>query len=278
MATRAVFDAGVPVESLPWGDDVREFAFERGTMPSTPGASSSTPMYVATPRARAPRGIIIVCHTAIGPWETFIRSCCDGLASRGFVAAAPDLYNVGACVFDAETRRERRGGEENRANFGASRVLDAVRAVRASMGSTSTASMKYAAVGFCLGGQVVVDVARGASPSDDVGDAVAVASFHGVLDECALPGRAMRACRVHVYHGTADPFTSAEALERCERDLAERGATRVEVFAFEGARHAFTRPEKVKPEDIEAGFGYDENAARESWRACVSMLHEAFAE
>ena len=118
----------------------------------------------------------------------------------------------------------------------------------------------------------------GGVPSDDVGDAVAVASFHGVLDECALPGRAMRACRVHVYHGTADPFTSAEALERCERDLAERGATRVEVFAFEGARHAFTRPEKVKPEDIEAGFGYDENAARESWRACVSMLDEAFAE
>ena len=98
-----------------------------------------------------------MCHTAIGPWETFIRSCCDGLASRGFVAAAPDFYDVGACVFDAETRRERRGGEENRANFGASRVLDAVRAVRASMGSTS---MKYAAVGFCLGGQVVADVAQ----------------------------------------------------------------------------------------------------------------------
>ena len=131
MATRAVFDAGVPVESLPWGDDVRECAFERGTMPSTPGASSSTPMYVATPREQTPRGIVIVCHTAIGPWETFIRSCCDGLASRGFAAAAPDMYGVGECVFDAETRRERRSGEENRANFGASRVADAVRAVRA---------------------------------------------------------------------------------------------------------------------------------------------------
>ena len=259
---------------MPWGADVREGAFERGTMPSTPGTSSSTPMYVATPRDATPRGIVIVSHTAIGPWETFIRSCCDALASRGFVAAAPDLYDVGECVFDAETRRERRGGEANRANFGARRVVDAVRAIRGSMGSSS--SMKYAAVGFCLGGQVVVDVARGLAPNDDVGDAVAVASFHGVLDACALPGRAAVGCRVHVYHGDADPFTSADALRACERDLKERGVERVDVFEFEGARHAFTRPEKVTPTDIEAGFGYDENAARTSWSACASMLDDAF--
>jgi dienelactone hydrolase len=51
---------------------------------------------------------------------------------------------------------------------------------------------------------------------------------------------------------------------------------RVDVFEFEGARHAFTRPEKVTPKDIEAGFGYDENAARTSWSACASMLDDAF--
>ena len=244
MATRAVFDAGVPVESLPWGDDVREFAFERGTMPSTPGASSSTPMYVATPRARAPRGIIIVCHTAIGPWETFIRSCCDGSRAADSIAAAPDLYGLSA-------RASRRGDEARETRRGReSREFRRVEGSGRGSSGSSVDGIDVGGVDEVRGGGLLSrrtsrrGTSRGASPSDDVGDAVAVASFHGVLDECALPGRAMRACRVHVYHGTADPFTSAEALERCERDLAERGATRASRCSRSRARGTRLRVQK----------------------------------
>lgn len=274
------FDAGVSIASLPWGDekahsDAVTTTIE--TMVQRDGHGKRTSFIARPVNRELARGVVLVLHTAIGPWETFATSCCEALASNGYDAVAPDLYGLGECVFDKETQREIRGGMENRAAFGARGALEALREYRASAGGV--VPERYAAVGFCLGGQVALDLARGLAPFDvSVGEIAGVASFHGVLDAPDLDGEAARACEVEIYHGDADPFTTSHALDACLRDLEGRGIVgNTKVLRFEGVKHAFTRPEKTKASDHEAGFGYDEKAAAESWKSCEAMLQRLFA-
>jgi dienelactone hydrolase len=137
---------------------------------------------------------------------------------------------------------------------------------------------------------VALDLARGLDRDEDGADdgggdgdvddidLRAVVSFHGVLDApTTLRGRARGNARVAIFHGAADPFSPPERARACLEDLTARGVRDVAFKEWRGVKHAFTRPEKVTPEDHEAGFGYDENAATESWRACVEMLDDAFA-
>lgn len=270
------FDAGVSIASLPWGD-ANTTTVKIETMVQRDG-NGKRKAFIARPLNRAlARGVVLVLHTAIGPWETFAMSCCEALASNGYDAVAPDLYGLGECVFDKETQRSIRGGVENRAAFGARGALEALREYRALVGGDIPE--RYAAVGFCLGGQVALDLARGLAPFDGgVEEIAGVASFHGVLDAPDLDGQAARACEVEIYHGDADPFTTSDALDACLRDLEGRGiAGNTKVLRFKGVKHAFTRPEKVKASDHEAGFGYDEKAAAVSWKSCEAMLQRLFA-
>lgn len=267
------FDAGVSIASLPWGN-AKTTTIETMVQRDENGKRKA---FIARPVNRElARGVVLVLHTAIGPWETFATSCCEALASNGYDVVAPDLYGLGECVFDKETQRRIRGGLENRAAFGARGALEALLEYRASAGGV--VPERYAAVGFCLGGQVALDLARGLAPFDGgVGEIAGVASFHGALDAPDLSGEAARACEVEIYHGDADPFTTSDAVDACLRDLEGRGiVSNTKVLRFKGVKHAFTRPEKVKASDHEAGFGYDEKAAMESWKSCEAMLQRLF--
>ena len=120
------FDAGVSIASLPWGD-AKSTTVKIETMVHRDG-NGKRKAFIARPVNRAlARGVVLVLHTAIGPWETFAMSCCEALASNGYDAVAPDLYGLGECGFDKETQRSMRGGVEDRAAFGARGALEALR-------------------------------------------------------------------------------------------------------------------------------------------------------
>ena len=107
MSTSPLFDAGVPLEELPWGK-VGESAVESRTFPYNDGATALEAYLAWDPEAlrRAGGGLpgVLVAHTAIGPQEVFIHSCCDALARLGYAALALDLFGAGACVFDKARR------------------------------------------------------------------------------------------------------------------------------------------------------------------------------
>lgn len=268
-------DAGVSIDALPWGRDVRDDALARSieSVDADDANGTSALFYVARPLERESRGVVVVVHTALGAWETFTTTCADALASLGYDAIVPDLYGTRKCVWDVETKRRIRGGTENRAAFGAKAVIKCVEAFRSKTGETKP----YAAIGFCLGGQVCLDLVRGLGASDEIEDVRAVASFHGVLDAPELEGGSVaRNAKVRIFHGSKDPFSSPSSVHACLDDLKRRGADDVVLFEYEGCMHAFTRPEKVRPEDLETGFAYDAEAAETSWRECVRMLEETF--
>jgi dienelactone hydrolase len=124
-----------------------------------------------------------------------------------------------------------------------------------------------AAIGFCFGGQCVLDLARTGL------DIAGVASFHGLFDPPGLPANPIKA-KVVAYHGWDDPMVPPEAVVAFAKELTEAGAD-WQLHAYGHVGHGFTNPNATKEIGI-PGVEYDEGAARRSWQALEDFLAELF--
>lgn len=122
---------------------------------------------------------------------------------------------------------------------------------------------KLAAIGFCFGGTVVLDFARGGA------DVAAVVSFHGNLatDDTSL-AKNIKA-RVLVMNGADDKGTMPDA----DKFMDEMRATKADwqFVVLGNAVHCFTETDQHS-----AGCAYDERAAQRSYRMMRDWLHGAF--
>ena len=124
---------------------------------------------------------------------------------------------------------------------------------------------RIAAIGYCFGGAVVLDMARAGTPL------AAVVTFHGALatKTPAQPGKIK--ARILVLAGGADPFVPPEQIEGFKREMQAAGA-RFEVIVYPGAKHGFTNPNAGQygmPQ-----LAYDAQADRESWAATLKLFKE----
>jgi len=218
----------------------------------------------ATPDG-GPRAGVLVAHTAIGPQEDFIRDKVHRLARMGYVGFALDMFGAGRCVFGEEKDAANLPLKQDRAAIArrAQAAMDALTAMPEVDGS------RVAALGYCLGGKVVLDLARIAPP-----ELRAAVSFHGILDELGGAASAPVTARCLCYHGARDPFVPDASL-LAFRDEMEARRARYEIVVLGRCYHAFTREEKVTP-DKAAGFFYNARAAETSWNGACALLQEVF--
>ena len=126
---------------------------------------------------------------------------------------------------------------------------------------------RLAAVGYCFGGVVVLEMAR-----LDAGLA-AVAAFHPALTH--LPERDERAvaCKVMVCAGDEDPLIPVWSRERFA-ELMRAADADWQFLLYGGAGHSFT------DKDVDAlgmsGFFYHPATDHRSWSAMREMLEEVF--
>jgi dienelactone hydrolase len=124
---------------------------------------------------------------------------------------------------------------------------------------------RRAAIGFCFGGQAVLELAREGAPV-----AVTV-GFHAALTTSrpAAPGAIEG--KVLVCHGADDPIIGAADREAF---VAEMTAAKADwqMLLLGGVAHSFTN------RDIDAlgypGFAYDATADRRSWKAMRDLFDE----
>lgn len=124
---------------------------------------------------------------------------------------------------------------------------------------------RVAAIGFCFGGAVALELARS---GDDV---AAVVSFHGGL---ALEGPAQNQpiqARILALHGDADPFVPAAQVNAFEEEMRNAGAD-WQLVRFGGAVHSFTDPDANMPGKAQ----YDPKVARRAFAMMKDFLAEAF--
>ena len=211
--------------------------------------------------ASALRGAVLVLPTIMNVNAPMERRAAM-LANAGFLALIADFY--GQPVRDFEHSRELAGALRGSVDGYRARLHAGLAALT---GLPEAQGLKAAAVGYCMGGQAALELAR------DGADVTLAASFHGLLDtgRPAAPG-AVKA-RILVCHGDADPLAPRnQVLEFWqEMDAAKAGW---HFHSYAGVKHGFTDPGS-DARGLPA-IGYDASADRQSWAALMSMLDELF--
>src|SRR5258705_930811 len=128
---------------------------------------------------------------------------------------------------------------------------------------------RLAAIGFCFGGSVVLELAR------EGADLKAVVSFHGVLvtKMPAQPGQ-MKAS-VLVCTGVDDPLAPPEQVADFENEMRTAGVKDWQVIAYGNTLHGFTNP--AADGSMMRTALYNEQADRRSWASMKSLFDEVLA-
>lgn len=127
--------------------------------------------------------------------------------------------------------------------------------------------LRIASIGFCMGGQAALEMARDGAPF------ACVVSFHGLLntDQPAEPG-AIKA-RLLICHGDADPMVPRQQVLNFWQEMDRAGAD-WHFHSYSGVKHGFTNPYSVPPGND--AVAYNASADRQSWAAMHAMFDEVF--
>jgi dienelactone hydrolase len=210
-----------------------------------------------------PRPGVLIVHEWMG-LNDYARYRADMLAKEGYIAFAADIYGKGVRPQNTEAAAEQAGIYREDRELMRARAQAGLEVLREHELSESTA---LAAIGYCFGGGVVLELARSGA------DVAGVISFHGNLDT-PNPADAERIKgSVLVCHGAADPYVPREEVEAFHEEMHN---AEVDWYMIEygGAVHSFTNHNRSN--DPSQGAAYDANADRRSWRAMLAFFDELF--
>jgi dienelactone hydrolase len=207
---------------------------------------------------------VLVCHQGNGVTE-HSRERARMLAEEGYVAFALDMY--GETAASREQAMALLQGLTGNPDELRRRALAGLGVLKAQDGVDAA---RLAAVGYCFGGAVVLELARAST------ELACVVAFHpGMAGPVALPerdGRAVHA-KVMVCAGADDPLIPDAAQVQFARLMNEAGAD-WQLLVYGGAAHSFT------DRSVDAlnmpGFRYHAPTDRRSWAAMKNLFDECF--
>lgn len=217
--------------------------------------------FLAKPEG-TPRAAVLVLPTIANCNAPMVRRA-QMLAQAGYLVLVADFYGVQ--VRDFDHARELAGPLRASAQGYRQRLHAGLGALT---GLPEAQGLPVAAVGYCMGGQAALELAR------DGADLVLAASFHGLLDTQAPAEPGAVKARILVCHGDADPLVPREQVLGFWQEMDAAGAN-WHFHAYSGVKHGFTEPGS----DARgmAAIGYDASADRESWGALIDLLDEILA-
>lgn len=206
---------------------------------------------------------VLVVHEWWGHDE-HARNQAKRLAESGYVALALDMYGDGKQASHPDDAQKFMMEATKDVNV----VVARFKAARAALVADSHVDPeKIAAIGYCFGGAVVLNMARAGEDLD------AVASFHGALDTFipATPGGIK--AQLLVQTGADDPMVTADIVEKFKAEMTAAKAN-FRVVSYPGAKHSFTNP-NAESHGMPA-LAYNAEADRKSWAELLAMLQKVF--
>ena len=124
---------------------------------------------------------------------------------------------------------------------------------------TSVDPQRIAAVGYCFGGAVVLNMARTGA------DLAAVAGFHASLGlNTPAPAPGTVKAKILILNGADDPFAKREQYDALKRDF-DAAKVNYRIIEYPGAVHAFTNPEATElGKKFNLPLRYDPKVAQEA--------------
>lgn len=190
------------------------------------------------------------------------------LAEHGFAALAIDMYGNKNVTTTASQANEWMMQTFQTAGT----IID-----RASAGLATLAAQpevdatRLAAIGFCYGGKVILDLARSGA------DLKAVVTFHANLSAQQAAKQDTFKAEVLVLHGEKDSMVSLADVESFKQEMSN-AQVKSEVIVLKDAKHGFSNPqadERAKANGVD--LGYNQEAEKNGLAAMYSLLDRTLA-
>jgi dienelactone hydrolase len=212
------------------------------------------------------RPAVLVVHEWWGH-NDYARHRADMLAQLGYTALAVDMYGDGRQAHHPDEAGKFAAEVSQNMPMAKARFEAGMQLLRR---EKTVDAGKMAAIGYCFGGGVVLNMARQGE------DLMGVVSFHGSLDtdSPARPGK-IRA-RIISFSGEADPMIGQDSVAAFKREMDNAGAD-YRVVTYPGAQHAFTNPAADElGRKFKLPLAYNADADKDSWQQATVFLREVF--
>ncbi len=209
---------------------------------------------------------IIVVHEWWGH-NDYARKRADMLAELGYTALAVDMYGDGKIAGHPSDAGTFAGMVMSNMSGAKERFMAAMEVLR---NHPSVDAEQTAAIGYCFGGGIVLNMALMGADLDGV------VSFHGSLPVADPDPETATTSKVLVCHGANDSFITPETIEQFQALMSSEGIE-MEFVEYADAIHSFTNPgADAIDEEFGIGVGYSEAADKQSWEDMKRFLGEIF--
>lgn len=229
------------------------------------GLSMISHLYISDERS-GPRPGVLVFPEAFGLGE-HAKSRAERLAETGYVALACDLHGEGRIYNDLKEVMaliEPLRSDPLRTRSRAVPALDALK-VRGEVDSS-----RVAAIGFCFGGTMALELARSGA------EVAGVVGFHSGLATARPEDAKNIRGKVLVCIGADDPGIPADQRAAFEKEMREGGVD-WQMNLYGGVVHSFTNPEADK-RGMPERARYDAKADARSWAEMGTFFDEIFRQ
>jgi dienelactone hydrolase len=209
---------------------------------------------------------ILVVHEWWGHNE-YARKRARMLAGLGYTALAVDMYGDGKQAGHPDEAGK--FSSELMKNFDVAQARFAA-ALEFLKQQPTVAADRIAAIGYCFGGGVVLNMARQGS------ELKGVVSFHGSLAAIKPAQTGKVKAKILVLHGADDKFISPEQIEAFKQEMKTMKAD-FQFISYPGAIHSFTNPDAdTYAKKFNLPLGYNADADRKSWEEMKKFLKTIF--
>jgi dienelactone hydrolase len=188
------------------------------------------------------------------------------LAELGYVSMAVDMYGGGEVADNPTEAGKMAGPFYTNLSMTKSRFDAALKKLKT---YSQVDTNNIAAIGYCFGGGVVLNVARMGE------DLKGVVSFHGNLIGAPADKNLLKA-KILVCHGAADQFVKAEEVAKFKKQMDSIGADYT-FKQYADATHAFTNPKSTETgEKFKMPIKYNAVADSASWNDMKDFFGKIF--
>jgi dienelactone hydrolase len=208
-------------------------------------------------KGKRPGVLVVPCFRGL---KEFDQGRAEHLAKLGYIAFAIDMYGVKP--------------KDDQEAFALARIYGEDRPLMRSRAAAGlevlqkhrlTDSGRIAAIGYCFGGCVALELARSGA------DIAGIVGFHAGLDTPNPDDGKNIKGKILILHGAEDPVVPMKHVLAFQDEM-RKAKVDWQMMFYGGAVHGFSMPESGT--DPSKPVAYDEKADKRSWAAMKSFFKE----
>lgn len=209
---------------------------------------------------------VLVVHEWWGH-NAYARHRAEMLAKLGYTAMALDMYGNGKTASHPKDAGKFATEVTSHPQLAKARFEAALDVLKK---QPTVDDSNIAAIGYCFGGGVVLNMARMGV------DLKGVASFHGSLAAYQPAEKDKVKAKIMVFNGEADPFTTKQQIAAFKSEMDKAGVD-YKFINYPGAKHSFTNPEADKfGKEFNLPLAYNKKADKDSWKRMQKFFKRIF--